>query len=243
MHKRMILVVLCLLMTLIVPAFADESCSNDYTVFMMDNAELFDNEEKITETMEYVAEYTNVLCYTTDSNPSSTKSLAKTLANDYFGFEGGVVFLIDMENRYIYIYAHNEAYDVITPTVAETITDNVYEYASDALYDDCAMEAFSQMYRKFSGKRIPEPMRYIGNAFLAVMIGVGVAAVWACYSSRIQAVSVIGKDVRVKLYDTERIVLDVKKTRRSSGSSGGGSGRSGGGGGGGSRGGGGGHRF
>lgn len=248
MRKKIFALVMCLLVMCSCVAFA---AGHDYEnshswVDIEDYAELFNNEEDILKVAEYVAEYTNVLVYTTNDNPSSTSGLCKSLAQDRFGTGNGVIFMIDMDNRYVYVYGHNNTYDIINERVGDTITDNVYDYASDERYDQCAKEALSQIYAKLSGKRIPEPMRYIGNAFLAIMIGIGVTVILACYSSRIQVSGQTVKDVNVKLTDKQRDIIDTKRVYRSSSSSGGGGGgsrSSGGGGGGGGRGGGGGHRF
>lgn len=247
MRKNVLILLMCITMMLSCVAFAAERDyvnDNSYWADIQDEAEIFNNEDDILSDMKHVTEYTNILVYTTDYNPSSSSSLAKQLAQSYFGSGNGVVFLIDMYNRYIYICAHNDTLDVITELVADTITDNCYDYASDKHYDKCAKEAVSQIYRKLSGKNIPEPMRYIGNAFLAVMIGVSLTALFACYSSRIHVSGKTVKDVDVKITDKQRDIIDVKRVYRSSSSSSGGSHRSGGGGGGGgSRSGGGGHRF
>lgn len=248
MHKKIFILLLAVLMMCMgTVAFAAEAeYTNDQNgcfAIVEDDADILDNENAVLDAMKYVTEYTNCVVYTTNVNPSSAARLAENLTVEYFKNTGsGVVFLIDMDNRMIYICAQNQAYMVITDNVADTITDNVYSYASKDKFDECAIAAMSQIYTKFSGKRIPEPMRYIGNAFLAVMLGIGITAVWACYSSRVQVVNNMHDDVRINIYDKNRVITDVRRVRRSSSSSsgGGGGGRSGGGGG--SRGGGG-HRF
>ena len=250
MRKRVFALVLCLLMACSCLAFAGEC---DYTnedtgnwVQIEDHAGLFVDEKSVLSKAEYITDYTNILVYTTDNNPKSSSALCKDLAEDRFGKGSGLVFLIDMDNRYIYIVAHNNTCDVITERIANTITDNCYSYASDERYDECAKVGIEQLYMKLSGKRIPEPMRYIGNFFLAIMIGIGVTSLLACYTSRIRVSGKTTDDVECKITDKSRDIIDVKRVYRSSSSSSGGS-RSGGGsrssGGGGSRSSGGGHRF
>lgn len=247
MRKQIFALMLCLLAVCSCFAFAAERdfVNGNHWADIQDFAGLFEDEPGILDKMEYVTEYTNILVYTTNDNPKTAHSLARSLAEDNFGSGNGVVFLIDMDNRYIYIYAHNDACDAITKNIADTISDNIYQYASKSRYDQCVKEGVNQIYMRFSGKHIPEPMRYIGNAFLAVMIGVGLTAVFACYSSRIQVSVNTMKDVDVTITDKQRVILDTKRVYRSSSSSGG-SRRSGGGSrrsGGSRRGGGGGHRF
>lgn len=242
MRKNICIIVLCITVMCSCLAFADEytfTNDNGNRADIQDNAEIFRNQENILDKMKYVTEYTNILVYTTDDNDASSAYLSEELANNHFGSDDGVVFLIDMDNRYIYIYAHNDTYEVITSLVADTITDNCYDYASDENYDKCAEEAISQIYTKLSGKSIPEPMRYIGNFFLSIMIGVGFTAIFACYSSRIRVSGETLKDVNVKITDKCRKVINVVRVKNTSSSGG----HSGGGGSRGSSGGGGGHRF
>ncbi len=212
---------------------------NGYNAYIADNAELFDDIGAVLDSMKPITEYTNVLLCTVEDNDTSAARLAERLAESRFRTDEGVVFLIDMDNRELYIYAHNEAYDVITSKVAYTITDNVYRHASNEEYDKCVIKAFEQIYRVFKGERIPESMRYIGNAFLAIMLGISACTMFACYSSRVKVKA--GSDILVKTTcdNPNSILINVTRTRHSSSSGGGG----GGGGGGGSSGGGGGHGF
>ena len=248
MRKTIVIFIVCvMIMCSCLAGAAERNYVNeqtDYWAHIEDNAELFQTQDGILDKMKHVTAYTNILVYTTSTNITTSSGLCKSLAEERFGTGNGVVFLIDMDNRYIYVYGHNDTYDVITERVGNTITDNCYDYASDERYDQCAKEAVSQIYMTLSGEHIPEPMRYIGNLFLAIMIGVSLTSVFACYSSRIQAIGTTSKDVELKLTGKQRDIIDVKRVYRSSSSSSGsgGGGRSGGGGGG-SRGGGGGHRF
>ena len=47
---------------------------------------------------------------------------------------------------------------------------NIYTYASDAEYFACAYKAFEQIVTLLEGKKIAQPMKYAGNAFLALLL-------------------------------------------------------------------------
>ena len=81
-----------------------------------------------------------------------------------------VIANIDMKNRKIYIFSNGENYNKITDAKAETITDNIYELATDKKYYECAKEAYKQILTVLEGGKIAEPMKYISNAVLAVMV-------------------------------------------------------------------------
>lgn len=231
--RKVIVIVACVLCVLTcVTAFAESSSEQDqvYTALIMDEADILTDQAAIMEMMEYVSQYSNVMLYTTDDNPKSVEYLGDKLAQEYFGLAPSVIFIIDMDNREICITAANDAQSAISTSVANTITDNVYSYASDEDYDQCAITAFKQIHAKFRNENIPEPMRYIGNAFLAIMIGVGAASVLARMMSRIRFKKDEGITVDTECQAPMSTIISVTKSSRSSGGSGGsGGGRSSGG--------------
>lgn len=48
----------------------------------------------------------------------------------------------------------------------------MYTYASDADYYICAMKVYEQEYTLLQGRKIAQPMKYISNALLAIVIAV-----------------------------------------------------------------------
>ena len=71
----------------------------------------------------------------------------------------------------IYIKNNGAVSKIITNAYSNTITDNIYRYASDGDYYGCASAAFSQIYTVLRGGKIAQPMRYISAALLALVIG------------------------------------------------------------------------
>ena len=57
----------------------------------------------------------------------------QSLYREKYGSESGTIFVIDMDNRNIWIHSNGAINRTINKAYAETITDNVYTYASDAV--------------------------------------------------------------------------------------------------------------
>lgn len=226
-----------------------ENDETGYMAYVVDDADLLSSSEEadLLKEIEAITEYGGVAFISIDRNSNSTKYYAEELYRDYFGKDSGTLFLIDMDNREIYIFSDGDIYNTITTDYAQTITDNVYTYASDEEYYECASKAFEQILRLLEGKWIAQPMKYICNAFLAVAIAllINYFVVMMLSRSRKASASQLINSIYSKV-DVNNARADfTHQTKRyspqSSGSSGGG-GRSSGGGGG-SSGGGGGHRF
>ena len=239
---------LCLFQPAVVFANSYENSETGYQVLIADEADLLSasNEATLMEEMKAITEHGNVAFVSINDNPSySTEAYAENFCADTFGSESATVFIIDMDNRYLWIYSQGKLYDTITNDYAQTITDNVYTYASDQDYYTCASIAFDQMNTLLEGKWIAQPMKYIGNAFLAVALAllINYFVVMVVSRSRKASTSQLMNGIYTKVDINNARANFTHQTKKyspqSSGSSGG-SGRSGGGGGGG---GGGGHRF
>ncbi len=222
-----------------------------YEVHLSDWAMLLSTSEEaaLVEDMKPITEHGNVAFVSIDDNPAySSRSYAEGYCESVFGYESATVFLIDMDNRYIWIYSQGDIYNTVTSDYADTITDNVYTYASDADYYRCASKAFEQMNSLLEGKRIAQPMKYICNAFIAVAIAllinyfIVMAVSHSKKASRRELMSGIYNKVDINNARANFTHQSKRYSPQSSGSGGGGS-HGGGGGGGGSHGGGGGHRF
>ena len=204
----------------------------------------YEQEQEVYKHMLPITEYSCVAFYTTDSNYSSTVSYAHNHYNADFGWKSGTVLLIDMSNREIYICSAGGNKEIVTNGKAETITDNVYRYASSGDYDLCATNAFDQVYAILKGNHIPEPMKHIGNSLLAFAISLVIVFIIANAKTRIAKTTeadVIKQMSRTSFYllaPKNLSIIKERKTRHYEGSdsggySGGGGGSSGGGGGGG----------
>lgn len=221
---------------------------------VFDDAGLLSQTEKtslLDEAYKYT-EFGDIFVVTADHNPygdsqSATASLCKDYFNRYSSGSNCVIFIIDMATRYIYIDTYgNQIRNNLTNGKCDSITDNVYDYASDKDYYQCSMTALEQIGKVLNGMAIAEPMKVVSNLFIAFVCGFVIMYLVAMGKSKVGTPSddelLKYAAINFTANNPRDIVTGTTKTYcpRSSGSSGGG--RSGGGGGGGSHGGGG-HRF
>lgn len=238
----------------------EKNTDTGYQIFIDDWADLLTSseEEQLKELMAPITAHGHVAFVTISENPTySTDAYADDYYYDHFGYESGTVLIIDMEKRYIQIHSNGEIYRTVTTAYANTITDNCYSYASRGEYYKCAATVFEQIYSLLEGKAIAQPMKYISNALLAIVLALLVNYFLVMFLSRGKKPSnaqlLDGIYTKVEVHNP-RINLTNQTRHYSPQNTGGGHGGHGGGhgggghggghgGGGGSRGGGGGHRF
>lgn len=226
--------------------------STGYWIRIDDSADLLTSseEQELYKAMEPITVYGNVAFVSISDNPEySTERYAENYYQEHLGYSSGILFLIDMEERYIWIYSNGEIHQTITTSYANTITDNVYTYATDGDYLLCASKAYEQINTLLEGRHIAQPMKYISNALLAIVIALLINYFLVMSVSRSrkasnrQLLSGIFSKTKINNPHAQFVNQTKRYSPQSSGSSGVrsvGGGRSGGGG---SRGGGGGHRF
>ena len=203
-----------------------------------------EEEENLRKQLIPLTEYGNV-AFLSGRGEYSAESTIRNFYRAVFSGKSGLIFFIDMENREIRIESGGSFYKTITPAVANTITDNVYRFATAGEFDKTASLAFSQVEAKMEGRFLVAPMRWISNVFLALFLGLLFNFTFLIFSWQQKKASahavLTALHPNIKLEDKTVILTRQHKMRVSSGSSG----RSGGGGfsGGGSSSGGGGHRF
>jgi len=139
-------------------------------VYIIDDADLLtdEEEEQLYNHMVNISKYGGVCFYTTNDYSSSTSSLAKEKFRYLYGTNSATIFVVDMYNRYLYIFSDGAIYRTITSAKAETITDNVYRYASNGDYYTCAKTCFDQITALLEGDKIPQPMKHISNSLLSL---------------------------------------------------------------------------
>lgn len=232
-----------------------ENKETGYIAFVADDAELFtqsDMRALLNEAYE-LTDYADTFVVTVQkgNNPygtteSATKKIGDELYLEYSNSDSCIMFIIDMHTRYIYVYRYGKAEKSLTTGKCESITDNVYDYASDGDYYGCASSGLEQMKKVLAGQHIAQPMKVASNFFIAFVIGFVVMYLVALGKSKVSKTSddemLKYAAINFAANNTSDVITGTTKTYcpRSSGSSGG---RSGGGGGGFRGGGGGGHRF
>ena len=127
-----------------------------YRVLVEDGAELLTEEERLelAREMQGITAYGSAAFVTVENNDFSTEGFARDYYMDRFGTDSGTVFVIDMDNRNIWIHSDGAVYRVVTTAYANTVADNVYRYASRGDYYEW----------------IAQPMKYISNALLAMIL-------------------------------------------------------------------------
>lgn len=226
-----------------------EMQENGYSIVIEDDANLLTAEEetKLLDKMKSLTQYGNIAFKSISTNSTTAEAYARNYYHEKFGTDSGTVFLIDMYTRMIYIFSDGYNHSVITNGKANIITDNIYKYASNKDYYNCAYNAYDQMETLLAGGKILEPMRYISNIIISLVTAFFVNFLIVLNITRIKKAK---NNEILKDCDINFIINDVHGTKTgthrvyspqdSGGSS---SGGGGGGGGGGSSGGGGGHSF
>lgn len=247
-----------LLLFLLVPIFSyNVRAEGNYQVVIEDEEDLLtDKQEKdLAQKMQAITSYGNA-AFVTVSQHSQTDVYAKKKYRELFGTDSGILFLIDMGQRNIWIFSDGAVYRVVNKAYANTITDNVYRKASAADYYGCAADVFDQALILLKGGKIAQPMKYISNALIASVSALLLNFVFLTVHRKKEdaEVSVTGpamtSNAAVRVLSKKMLKRKVSRHYESSSSGGGGGGYSGGGGGGysgggggGSSGGGGGHSF
>ncbi len=213
---------------------------NGFQVYISDDADLLTEQEEadLQKVMQPITEFGNVAFKTTANNASSTEYFSEAYYKELWGRESGTIFVIDMANRYLYIYSDGAVYRTITDAYADTITDNVYTYATNQQYYQCAAKTFEQIGTVLEGGKIAQPMKYASNAFLAVIISFIILYFWVKIVSASKKPSkselLLGMQTLQSMGAVQaRFTHETKTYSPQSSSSGGGGGSSGGGGGGG----------
>ena len=214
--------------------------STGYEILVDDAAGLltYDEQKQLVDDMKECSDYGFILFVSTEEDKFAT---VDDFAQDYYRSripdENGVMLLIDMDKRKICVYSEGDLQYVVTGSKSNIITDNIYTYATEGDYYTTARKGFEQIAAVLGGRGIAQPMKYISNACLAILLSL----IFNYFFAR--AVSQKVKPSNGQIMDsiisrfafTDPTSAHTNTTRtyspRSS-SSGGGGGRSGGGGGG-----------
>ena len=219
-----------------------------YTLVIHDEAGLLTDSAEIAEVQEAmrgVTAYANVGFMTYPSGGSNSRNSAtkaQVWGDSVFGSSARfTVFIIDMKNRHLDIYASRPISGILTAAEENSIADNVYKLASNGKYGKCAAQAFEQIEKVLKGEQIATPMKYVSNALLAVIAAILVAYLLISGWARKEQETSMPTVVKAAAAGAATMVLanKVKKVvhHESSGGGGFGGGGHGGGGGGGSSGG------
>ncbi|WP_010282112.1 TPM domain-containing protein [Bacillus timonensis] len=157
--KKLILLPFFLLILL---TFATGAFANGESIF--DQANLFSDTEKVElqEQASRLSEQFQMDITIVTTNDSEGKS-ARQYASDFydsheFGYgqtEDGVLYLIDMDNREVYIFTRDRIVDYFPDVTVEEILDHVYPYLTEEAFGESA-KAFLADLEMTMDKGIPE---------------------------------------------------------------------------------------
>ena len=233
---------------------SDGSASQPGRVYIADGADLLTDseEQELFDIMKEGVGYGNMVFVTiNDAVGYNSSDYIEMLyqTTDVLQGTDAVIYLIDMDNRMLWISGYGSLKKIITPDYGNLITDNVYTYASSERYGTCAVSGYKQIIAKLEGERIAGPLRTAGNFSIAVILAAVLSFLLAYItsSSRRANNADIVANIERRINMTNPNIVHTTTQRiydpPSSSSSGGGGSRGGGGGGGGFHGGGGGHGF
>ncbi|MCR4738707.1 MAG: TPM domain-containing protein [Lachnospiraceae bacterium] len=214
-----------------------ENPDTGYKAYLIDEEDLLSDDEEgmlLEEYMIPITEYGGVSFVSTSTHGG--EATARDYCYKLFNNGSGTTLCIDMGDRLISVMSSGAIYSRINNNYGSIITDNIYTYATKENYFGCAAEGFSEIYTILSGGRIAQPMKYISNFLLALVLGLllNFIYVWV-KKGKVSAedIAIITAAAGVAIgTNVAKTLVHSKKTRHQSsgGSSGGGGGGGGGGG-------------
>lgn len=160
----------------------------DATEKVYDFADLFTDEEEqqlYTKITNYINEYNlDLAVVTIDENNKTPREYADDFY-DYNDFDqqGGILFLIDMYNRKIYMSTTGEAIKMYNDYRINTALDEVYTYMSDEEYYE-GTSSYIDKISDYAKKGVPtsnnEEKSLTSSIFMSLLIGlIGTAIIMA----------------------------------------------------------------
>lgn len=147
--------------------------------FILDEAGILSqtDEESVIQNMQSLTKYGDVALYTRSAGDADSTSAERFAAEKFQQFIGndeadGILLLIDMKERMIYLETHGRFASKISVGKANSITDSVYRYASNGQYARCAKEAFKKSGRMMEGGFVFSKLKIVSNLLIAFMCSI-----------------------------------------------------------------------
>ena len=136
---------------------SDTNPDTGFSVYIEDDADLLNDSEELEllDDMYKITEYASAAFKTTDNNPySDTDTFAEEYYRTMFGRDTGVVFVIDMDKRYIFIFSDGRSYGKITKSKWVKDGGEWYYLKADGYMaaNEWAKDGKGWMYMDGSGK-------------------------------------------------------------------------------------------
>ncbi len=166
-----LIMILCLLFSF--QAYA----SNEPII--VDDADLlsYEEEQSLYNIMLEICEYGTPMFWSTRQT-GNDQALVEDFYHSHIGKESGTLFVINMNSRLLTVFSDGVIYRTVTTGEANTITDNVYRYASAGEYYKCAERVFAQSGKLLRGERIARPMKLVSSMLLAVTLALLIVCIY-----------------------------------------------------------------
>ena len=144
-----------------------------YEVYLYDDQGLYfspDEKQKIIEAMIPLTDYGNVCLFTTSLGSGEVDAYSEGMYKNRYGNSDGMSFTIDMGARMLWVKGFGKTQNTLTSSKCNEVTDLVYKSASAGNYTKTAVDLYGLIYDVLNGKRIAQPLKYIGNIFYALTV-------------------------------------------------------------------------
>ena len=161
-----------------------------YEVYIEDGSGLMAAEEResLKEQLGELTVYGNMVFLDIGyHNYSSAQKYAEARYRELCGMEPGVVFLIDMYNREIWLAATGAPRNKLTSAICYEITDKTYLYATQRDYYACASETFAGVQHILEGGYLLPVMRILISLFLSLIAALIINLIRLAFSRTIQS--------------------------------------------------------
>ncbi len=150
-----------------------ENPDTGYRAVILDELGLMSEEEhdQLLEDMKPLTRYGNAAFWSTEEYTRQEVEQARLKRRELFGLTSGTIFVVNMNVRKISLQNYGYIESLLPSSKANTITNNVRNYATRKDYYGCASRAFGQVLSLMEGNRIAQPMKYLSNACIALMLG------------------------------------------------------------------------
>lgn len=160
-------------------ADALRSAKGGYPLIMDDSLGLLtaEEQEQLRKEMEPLTAYCAVAFRTTE-DPQNTEREAMEYFSKYINRSrsyNGVLVMIDMNPRMIYVFSRGVMERIITRSDAYAITSDISHLASDEQYYACAAEAFRRITAELENRQPLSPTRILCTLAASIVLGVMVA--------------------------------------------------------------------
>ena len=110
------------------PLFIYDNPQTGYSVYINDAYDLLTEEEEanLLDDMIPITEYGNAGFVSCSNTETSTVQYSKNLYERLFGTDSGMLLVIDMGNRELYIKNNGKISEVVTNAYSLTISDNIH---------------------------------------------------------------------------------------------------------------------